>query len=284
MEKIVYGTEISKKIKEEIKINVAMLNKKKLRAPKLVVILVGENPASLSYIKGKEKACDEVSFNSEVINLANDISEVDLIKEIQKLNADDSVDGILVQMPLPDHINQFKIIEAIDPSKDVDGLHPVNVGKLHLGLSGFVPCTPLGIMEILKEMDCDLKGKNAVVIGRSILVGKPIATLLEMMDCTVTVCHSKTKDIENVCANADIVIASIGKPKLIKSSWIKNGAYVVDVGINRVDGKIVGDVDFDDVYDKVCSITPVPKGVGPMTIAMLLSNTYQAYLLHTKGE
>ena len=244
---------------------------------------MGNNPASLSYIKGKEKACEAIGFESQIINLDENISEVELINEVNKLNLDKSVDGLLVQMPLPKHINKYNVIEAIDPSKDVDGLHPINVGKLHLGLDGFVPCTPLGIMEILKEMKCELKGKNVVVIGRSILVGKPVATLLEMEDCTVTICHSKTKDIENVTKLADIVIVSIGIAKYVNSNWIKKGAYVVDVGINRVDGKLVGDVDFDSVVDKCSAITPVPKGVGPMTIATLLSNTYKAYLLHEKG-
>ena len=201
---------------------------------------MGNNPASLSYIKGKEKACEAIGFESQIINLNENISEVELINEVNKLNLDKSVDGLLVQMPLPKHINKYNVIEAIDPSKDVDGLHPINVGK-------------------------------------------PVATLLEMEDCTVTICHSKTKDIENVTKLADIVIVSIGIAKYVNSNWIKKGAYVVDVGINRVDGKLVGDVDFDCVVDKCNAITPVLKGVGPMTIAMLLSNTYKAYLLHEKG-
>ena len=284
MVNIVYGSDVSLRIKQEIQTNVENLKVNNKRLPKLVVVLVGNNPASLSYIKGKENACNAMGFESQMVNLNEDISEKELLNEVNKLNMDNSVDGILVQMPLPKHINQYNIIEAIDPNKDVDGLHPVNVGKLHLGLDGFVPCTPLGIMEILKEMKCDLKGKNAVVIGRSILVGKPVAALLEKNNCTVTICHSNTKDIELITSRADIVIVSIGKANHIKSNWIKDGAYVVDVGINRVDGKLIGDVDFDDVAHKCCAITPVPKGVGPMTIAMLLSNTYNAYLLHTKGE
>ena len=277
MAEIIYGSELSKKIKAGMKEKVEQIVSQGKRTPTLAVVLVGDNPASLSYVKGKDKACHEVGFGSKMITLKEETTEAELKEVIDSLNQDETVDGILVQMPLPRHLDENKIILMIDPAKDVDGLHPVNVGNLYLGLDGFVPCTPLGIMEMIKEANVSFEGKNAVVIGRSKLVGTPVARLLMNENCTVTMCHSRTKDIEKICSEADILIAAIGKPKKVTKEWVKDGACVIDVGINRVDGKLVGDVDFEDVKDKAAVITPVPKGVGPMTITMLLSNTLKAY-------
>lgn len=277
MADIIYGSELSKKIKAQIKESVEKIVSDGKRTPTLAVVLVGNNPASLSYVKGKDKACHEVGFGSKMITLKEETTEQELREVIEALNQDETVDGILVQMPLPKHLDENKVILMIDPAKDVDGLHPVNVGNLYLGIDGFVPCTPLGIMEMIKEANLSFEGKKAVVIGRSKLVGTPVARLLMNQNCTVTLCHSRTKDIEKVCREADILIAAIGKPKRVTKEWVKEGACVIDVGINRVDGKLVGDVDFEDVKDKAAVITPVPKGVGPMTITMLLSNTLKAY-------
>ncbi len=277
MAEIIYGSELSKKIKAGMKEKVEQIVSQGKRTPTLAVVLVGDNPASLSYVKGKDKACHEVGFGSKMITLKEETTEAELKEVIDSLNQDETVDGILVQMPLPRHLDENKIILMIDPAKDVDGLHPVNVGNLYLGLDGFVPCTPLGIIEMIKEANVSFEGKNAVVIGRSKLVGTPVARLLMNENCTVTMCHSRTKDIEKICSEADILIAAIGKPKKVTKEWVKDGACVIDVGINRVDGKLVGDVDFEDVKDKAAVITPVPKGVGPMTITMLLSNTLKAY-------
>lgn len=277
---VVYGSEIALKVKSELKAKVTALKQEGKRLPKLVVILVGNNPASLSYVSGKEKACLEIGMENDLIKLAQDTSEEALLQLIDELNHDENVDGILVQLPLPKHMDEHKVIHAIDPDKDVDGFHPVNVGKLMLNEKTFVACTPKGIMKILEEMGLkDLSGKEAVVIGRSNIVGKPIAQLLLAANATVTITHSRTKDIENVCKRADIVVAAVGKPRLINSNWIKDGAVVIDVGINRDENnKLCGDVDFDDVIDKVSYITPVPKGVGPMTIAMLMENTFESYM------
>jgi len=277
MAEIIYGSELSKKIKAGMKEKVEQIVSQGKRTPTLAVVLVGDNPASLSYVKGKDKACHEVGFGSKMITLKEETTEAELKEVIDSVNQDETVDGILVQMPLPRHLDENKIILMIDPAKDVDGLHPVNVGNLYLGLDGFVPCTPLGIMEMIKEANVSFEGKNAVVIGRSKLVGTPVARLLMNENCTVTMCHSRTKDIEKICSEADILIAAIGKPKKVTKEWVKDGACVIDVGINRVDGKLVGDVDFEDVKGKAAVITPVPKGVGPMTITMLLSNTLKAY-------
>ena len=282
--KVIYGTELAAKVKERIKNDVRELEEDGCRAPKLVVIQVGDNPSSDTYVRNKVKACEEVGFKSEVIKFDNTYM-ARLKYEIEKLNSDRTVDGILVQMPLPGHLNENKVISKIDPKKDVDGLHPVNSGELFKGHTGghfvfndcLVPCTPLGIMEILREAEVELEGKHAVVLGRSPLVGMPVAKLLLDSNCTVTVCHSKTTEVDKICREADILIAAVGKPKMVKRDWIKEGAVVIDVGINRVDGKLVGDVDFDDVMGKAGVITPVPKGVGAMTVAMLLQNTLKAY-------
>jgi len=277
MTEIIYGSELSKKIKAKIKEKVDALEMQGKRKPTLAVVLVGDNPASLSYVKGKDKACHEVGFGSKMIIMKQETTEDELRAVIEELNQDESVDGILVQMPLPEQLDENRVIMMIDPDKDVDGLHPVNVGNLYLGMDGFVPCTPLGIMEMIREANFGFAGKKAVVIGRSKLVGTPVARLLQNENCTVTIAHSRTKDVEKVCAEADILIAAIGKPKKVTKEWVKEGACVIDVGINRVDGKLVGDVDFEDVKDKAAVLTPVPKGVGPMTITMLLSNTLKAY-------
>ena len=242
--------------------------------PGLAVVLVGEDPASEIYVRNKHKACEEVGIYSRVIKLPEDTKEEDLLKLIDELNQDSALDGILVQLPLPKQIDSDKVIERILPNKDVDGFHPVNAGKLLTGQAGFVSCTPLGILELIKSTGIDISGKEAVVIGRSNIVGKPVAHLLLQENATVTICHSKTKNLKEVCQRADILVAAIGKPQLITADYVKEGAVVIDVGINRLpDGKLVGDVAFETVKEKASYITPVPGGVGPMTITMLLANT-----------
>lgn len=279
MATVIYGSELSKQIKEHLKEEIDSLRAEGKRIPKLVVILVGNHQASISYVTGKEKACQAIGMENELMRLEEGISEEALLRVVEELNQDASVDGILVQLPLPNHMDEHHILHAIDPSKDVDGFHPMSVGKLMLGEETFVSCTPKGIMRMLSSIGMeDLSGKRAVVLGRSNIVGKPIATLLLAANATVTICHSKTKDIEQIAASADILVAAIGKAKLVKRNWIKKGAVVIDVGINRDENnKMCGDVDFDDVLDTCGYITPVPKGVGPMTIAMLLENTLESY-------
>lgn len=278
MATVIYGSEIAKEVKANLKEKVAQLANAGKRLPKLVVILVGDNPASLSYVTGKEKACKEVGMDSDLIKLPAETTQEQLEALIQQLNDDEGVDGILVQLPLPKHLNEDAILEKIDPSKDVDGFHPVNVGKMMLNKDTFLPCTPKGIMVMLEKMGLsDLSGKEAVVIGRSNIVGKPMGQLLLNRNATVTYVHSRTKDIEAVCRRADVLVVAIGRPRFVTKEWVKEGAAIIDVGINRVDGKLCGDVDFDDVVDHVSYITPVPKGVGPMTIAMLMENTLEAY-------
>lgn len=278
MEKIVYGTYISEKIKDRIKADVDKLQERKQRLPKLVVILIGNNQASNAYVNGKSKDCEEVGILNTTLRY-DDISEDELLSKIRELNTDDTVDGILVQLPLPKHIDEKRVIEAISPLKDVDGFHMQNVGKLYIGDTTFVPCTPKGIIRILEEIGLDnLQGKKTVVLGRSNIVGKPVAKLLLDKNATVTICHSKTDDILKEVNQADIVVSAMGQAKLVKKEWLKQGAVVVDVGMNRDEnGKLCGDVDLDDVIDKVSYITPVPKGVGLVTRAMLLENTMQAY-------
>mgnify|MGYP004677235307 FL=1 len=278
MGELVYGSELSLFYKKEMKEKIDALKAANKRVPCLAVILVGNNPASLSYIKSKEKACSSIGMDSKFIHLDEEVGQIALENEIQKCNEDDSVDGILLQLPLPKGYDENRAIFKIDASKDVDGLHPLSVGKLYLGEKGFVPCTPRGCMAILEAMHCDIVGKNAVVIGRSKLVGTPIARLLQNANATVTICHSKTKNLKEVCKNADILICALGKPKMVNHEYIKQGAYVVDVGINRKeDGKLCGDVNTEDVLPYVTAVTPVPKGVGPMTVCMLLANTLDAY-------
>lgn len=279
MEKVVYGNEIAQNIKDDLKRKMDELKKDNQRLPHLVVVFVGNDVGSTSYVKGKEKACIAIGMENTTIRYDENISEEELLNKIDELNKDDTVDGILVQLPLPKHINENKVLFQIDPSKDVDGFHPFNIGKMLIGEETFLPCTPKGIIRILETIGYDdLSGKRAIVIGRSNIVGKPIAQLLLNKNATVTITHSKTVDLEKVCAEADVVIAAVGQPRLIKKSWLKKDAVVIDVGVNRgEDNKLCGDVDFDDCLDTVKYITPVPKGVGPMTIAMLLENTLESY-------
>ena len=274
--KILDGKAVSLKVKESVKVRADELKKFGVE-PTLAVVLVGEDKASQTYVRAKEKACNEYGIKSVAHRLSENTTQNELLALINVLNLDDSIHGILVQLPLPKHIDTNVVLAAIDPRKDVDGFHAVNVGKLVSGLDGFVPCTPLGVMEILKEYDIEVAGLNAVVIGRSNIVGKPMANLLLNASATVTVTHSKTKNLKEICKNADLIVAAIGKPFFLKANMVKDGAVVVDVGINRLDdGRLVGDVDFDEVAPKCSYITPVPGGVGPMTIAMLLNNTILA--------
>lgn len=274
--KILDGKAVSLKVKESVKVRADELKKFGIE-PTLAVVLVGEDKASQTYVRAKEKACNEYGIKSVAHRLSENTTQNELLALINVLNLDDSIHGILVQLPLPKHIDTNVVLAAIDPRKDVDGFHAVNVGKLVSGLDGFVPCTPLGVMEILKEYGIEVAGLNAVVIGRSNIVGKPMANLLLNASATVTVTHSKTKNLKEICKNADLIVAAIGKPFFLKADMVKDGAVVVDVGINRLDdGRLVGDVDFDEVAPKCSYITPVPGGVGPMTIAMLLNNTILA--------
>lgn len=280
-QKIIDGKQIAKNLREELAIKVSKFKEEKNITPSLAVILVGENPASQVYVRNKGIATKEVGMNSIEIKLAENISESELIEQIEKLNNDDEVHGVLVQLPLPKHINEKTIINTISHKKDVDGFHILNSGLLATGQKATVPCTPKGCLIMLKKALNDLTGKHAVVIGRSNIVGKPMAQLLLNENCTVTIVHSKTKNIEEICKQADILVAAVGIPKMVKKSWIKQGAVVIDVGINRIEGengksRLVGDVDFDDVIENVSNITPVPGGVGPMTIACLLENTFDA--------
>lgn len=278
MTTIIYGSELSAQLKEEMKKEIEALVEAGNRRPHLDVIMAGDNPASLSYIRGKKKAAEEVGMSAQIIRLPADVSQEELNSTILACSRNEGTDGVLLQLPLPKGLNENEAISLIDPDKDVDGLTPVNVGRLHLGQNGLVPCTPLGIMEILKRMGCDPDRKRAVVIGRSKLVGAPVARLLQNANATVTVCHSHTNDLPAVCREADILVAAIGRAKFVTADFVKEGAFVIDVGINRTEeGKLCGDVDFEDVKDRCAAITPVPKGVGPMTICMLMSNTLKAY-------
>ena len=282
MTQIIDGKLISSQIKDEVKERVAAL-KAKGREVTLAVVLVGEDPASQVYVNNKKKACEYCGINSKSFELPESTSEAELLELIGKLNADESIDGILVQLPLPKGIDEDKVIMAIDPAKDVDGFHISNVGSLCVGRPGLVSCTPAGIIELLKRYNVAIEGKECVVVGRSNIVGKPMALLLLRENGTVTVCHSRTKDLKDVTSRADILVVAIGKPKFIDGSYVKDGAVVIDVGIHRnEDGKLCGDVDFDSVKDKTSAITPVPGGVGPMTIAMLMNNCVAAVENKTK--
>lgn len=274
------GFELAKQCRAELAERVKVMP----RTPKLAVILVGDNPASAIYVRNKEKAAAEVGVESLVYRLDSATQE-ELTALIKQLNADETVDGILVQMPLLAPLNEREILQTINPAKDVDGFHPLNLGKLLIGEPAPVACTPKGCMRLIRLAKQDLTGLHAVVIGRSVIVGKPMAQLLLNANCTVTTAHSKTRDLPALCRSADIVVAAIGKPKTVKADWIKDGAIVIDVGINRLeDGKLCGDVDFDACFDKCAAITPVPKGVGPMTIAMLLENTVEAAELSERTD
>lgn len=281
---IISGKEISVKIKDQLKEEVSKIKETYPRLPKLVVILVGDNQASQTYVRNKERGCQYIGIESEILRHDASFSEIELLQEINDLNNDDTVDGILVQLPLPQHINEEKVLDAIVPSKDVDGFHPENVAKLFLGQHSLVPCTPKGMMVLLEEINYDLAGKEVVIVGRSNIVGKPVALLCLQKNATVTIAHSQTKDLKVVCSRADVLIAAIGKPKFFNHEYVKDGAVVLDVGINRDENnKLCGDVDFDDVKDKVSAITPVPGGIGPMTITMLMKNTIEAFY-HRNGD
>lgn len=274
------GKALALTLEAELKLKVDALREKNARIPKLVVILVGDNPASQTYVKNKAKACERVGFLSEIIELDGSISQEIVLSTIDHLNRDDAVDGILVQLPVPKHLDAKAIVHALDPNKDVDGLHPLNVAKLYENEKGFVPCTPKGIMRLLKEYQIDVVGKHCVVLGRSNLVGRPVAQLLLNENATVTICHSKTQNLSEFTKQADIIVVAIGRAHFLTSKDVNHAECIIDVGINRVDGKLVGDVAYEELVDKVDAMTPVPGGVGPMTIGMLLENTLEAYTMH----
>ena len=275
MSKILNGKKIAEEIKNEIKLEVDKLKIK----PCLAVVVVGENPASQIYVRNKKHACEKVGIKSISHEIKEDAGEKELLLLINNLNLDKEVHGILVQLPLPTHIDENKIINAINPEKDVDGFHPLNIGKMMLGLKTLLPCTPSGIIEILKRSSIQIEGKHVVMVGRSNIVGKPVAQLLLNKNATITICHSKTKNLKEITRQADILVVALGKAKFIKKDMIKDKVIIIDVGINRLENnKICGDVDFENVKNKASLITPVPGGVGPMTIAMLLKNTLEAYL------
>ena len=277
MAKIIDGKAVSAEVRAEIKAETEKFISESGITPGLAVIIVGNNPASQVYVRNKKRACGEVGFFSTVIEMPEETTESELLDKIAELNSDEKIHGILVQLPLPKHISEEKIILAIDPKKDVDAFHPYNVGRIVTGDYDLAPCTPSGVMELLRRYGISVRGKECVIAGRSNIVGKPMALLMLAADATVTVCHSKTANLAEVCRRADILITAIGKPKFFGADAVKDGAVVIDVGINRTeDGKLCGDVDFDAVLDKVSAITPVPGGVGPMTITMLLRNTLSA--------
>jgi len=274
---LIDGKKVAAELREELKKKVTELKSKYNTVPGLTVILVGEDPASKIYVKNKEKFAKEIGMNSEVIRYPADLEEKVLLNKIKELNKNEKISGILVQLPLPKHIDKRKVIETIDHAKDVDGFHPMNVGNLSSGYDSSIPCTPLGCSLLLKKVEKNLSGKHAVVIGRSNLNGKPMTQLLLKENCTVTITHSKTEDLKAECLRADIIIAAVGIPELVKGDWVKKGAIVIDVGINKTEKGIVGDVAFDEVSKIAGALTPVPGGVGPMTIACLLKNTIECF-------
>jgi methylenetetrahydrofolate dehydrogenase (NADP+)/methenyltetrahydrofolate cyclohydrolase len=290
--KIVSGTEVAKEIREELKVEIAELKEKHNIVPGLVTILVGENPASQSYVAAKNKTAHSIGIHSEQITLDADTPEEELLELIGKYNADDKINGILVQLPLPKHINEGRILNEINPDKDVDGFHPVNIGRMVLGEQCFLPCTPHGVLELLARSGVETSGAEVVIIGRSNIVGKPMANLMlqkrQSGNATVTLCHTRTKDMAAHCRRADIIIAAVGVPKMITADMVKDGVVIMDVGVNRIgkteSGKAIlaGDVDFDSVKEKASVITPVPGGVGPMTITMLMKNTLQSAKMAAK--
>ncbi len=279
MYKLIDGKVISASVKERVKNEVAELNRKGITVG-LAVIIVGEDPASKVYVANKKKACEALGMISEEYALPESTTQEELLSLISKLNNDPKINGILCQLPLPRHLDEKLIINSIDPEKDVDAFHPVNVGKIMIGDYDFLPCTPAGVMEMLQYEGIAVEGKACVVIGRSNIVGKPMNMLLLHKNGTVTICHSKTENLAEICKNADILVAAVGKPSFVTADMVKEGAVVIDVGINRVDGKLCGDVDFENVCKKASAITPVPGGVGPMTIAMLMQNTLTAAKKH----
>jgi methylenetetrahydrofolate dehydrogenase (NADP+)/methenyltetrahydrofolate cyclohydrolase len=274
---IIDGKKIAETLRQKLKKEIIEIKSSFKSVPGLTVILIGEDPASKIYVRNKEKFSKEIGINSEVIKYPENIEEKEVLSKIIELNKNKKVSGILVQLPLPKHINKQKVIETILPEKDVDGFHPINVGNLSSGYDSKIPCTPLGCFILLKEVEKNLSGKHAVVIGRSNLNGKPMAQLLLKENCTVTITHSKTKDLKSQCNKADIIIAAVGKPKFVKGDWVKKNAIVIDVGINKTSDGIVGDIDFNEVSKVARAITPVPGGVGPMTIACLLRNTVECF-------
>ena len=274
---LIDGKKEAASLRLKLKDEVIQLKKKFNNVPGLTVILIGELAPSQIYVRNKEKSAKEVGLNSDVIRYSDQVDEKTILQKIKDLNEDNKVSGILVQLPLPKHIDKKKVIEAIIPSKDVDGFHPMNVGNLSSGYESSIPCTPLGCYFLLKKIEPNLSGKKAVIIGRSNLNGKPMAQLLLKENCTVTITHSKTKNLKSECLMADIIIAAVGIPKLVKGDWVKKDAIIIDVGINKTDEGIVGDVDFEQVSKKAKALTPVPGGVGPMTIACLIKNTIDCF-------
>ncbi|KAF1080181.1 MAG: Methenyltetrahydrofolate cyclohydrolase / Methylenetetrahydrofolate dehydrogenase (NADP+) [Candidatus Rifleibacterium amylolyticum] len=283
MTTILDGKQLSQQIRAEVAASVKTMTSAGQKPPGLAVIIVGDNKASRVYVNSKKKACEEAGIYSREITLDGQTTQAGLLDEIRRLNQDPQIHGILLQLPLPSHLNESEALQTIDPRKDVDGFHPVNVGYLHLGVDTFVPCTPLGVMEMLKRYKVPIEGKTALVIGRSNIVGKPMAALLTKANATVTVAHSRTRDLPALISGADIIVAGLGKPEFVKGEWVKPGSVVIDVGINSVDDpasakgyRLVGDVEFEPAAQRAGYITPVPGGVGPMTIAMLLANTLKA--------
>lgn len=274
---LIKGPEVAAKIRQDIVDELGELTAKTGKVPGLAVIIVGENPASQTYVNNKEKTSKKLGFYSEVHRLPEQVSQEELLQMVHRLNNDDNIHGILVQLPLPKHIQEEPIIHAILPEKDVDGFHPVNVGNLMIGARSYIPCTPHGVIKMLDYINYDLKGKNATVVGRSNIVGKPVALLLLERHATVTICHSRTQNLPEVCRQADVLVVAVGRPEMVKGDWIKPGAIVIDVGINSVDGKLVGDVDFEAASQVAGYISPVPGGVGPMTITMLMVNTLKSF-------
>ena len=274
---LIDGKKVASELREELKKEVAELRAKHNKVPGLTVILIGDLTPSQIYVRNKEKSANEVGLKSDVIRYPDSVKEKIVLEKISELNKDEAVSGILVQLPLPKHIDKKKVIEAIDPSKDVDGFHPMNVGNLSSGYESSVPCTPLGCYLLIKKIEPNLNGKKAVIIGRSNLNGKPMTQLLLKENCTVTITHSKTKDLKSECLEADIIVAAVGIPELVKGDWIKEGTIVIDVGINKTEKGLVGDVHFEEVFKVAKAITPVPGGVGPMTIACLLKNTIDCF-------
>ncbi|KGX90911.1 bifunctional 5,10-methylene-tetrahydrofolate dehydrogenase/ 5,10-methylene-tetrahydrofolate cyclohydrolase [Pontibacillus halophilus JSM 076056 = DSM 19796] len=273
---IIYGKELAESIRARLKDEVAELHSQQIH-PKLAVVILGNDPASQSYVKGKKKASANIGMDAELIELSEETTQAELLDVVDRLNQDTDIHGILVQLPLPDHINEDVIIEAISPEKDVDGFHPISIGRMMAGKETFLPCTPLGIMTMFHEKGISIRGKHAVVVGRSRIVGKPVGQLLLNEHATVTYCHSRTENMDKYIQEADILIVAVGKPGFVHGDQIKDGAVVIDVGVNRIeDGTLTGDVDFESAKEKASYITPVPRGVGPMTITMLLQNTIQA--------
>ena len=282
---ILDGKQLSQELKDEMRQEVDALAKEYGRRPCLMVVIVGNNPASQSYVRGKIKATEYVGFDGSLVSLPEDVTEDALIAEIERLNQDEQVDGILVQLPLPKHISEDRVIAAISPEKDVDGFHATNVARLWLNQPCIVPCTPKGVIVMLDRAGIEISGKNAVVVGRSNIVGKPVAKLLLDRNATVTIAHSRTKNLKEVCRQADILVAAVGRPLMLTADYIKPGAAVIDVGINRLeDGRLVGDVDFEGAKEIAGAITPVPGGVGPMTITMLMRNTIECFLLRKNNN